>query len=160
MNRIANAIGANLFYEALRGEFMPPTDQMQRQHTLAHLAMSTLEKGRNVSPHSPRHVAPEEISLQLTPSWADESAAIVNLNRVGALTSLELVTLGPTGHLLGAHDPFARFSWYIDGKTPVMEINTHEGNVLISGITSGLGVTVLQEVATETALGFYNQLVS
>ncbi len=55
-----------LFYDALSGEFTPPTDDKQRQHTLGRLAYASYSKGElTVEDTSPPYLR----SLYI-PSWA------------------------------------------------------------------------------------------
>ena len=55
-----------LFYDALSGEFTPPSDPLHRQHTLARLAVAAVEKGRG----------PDD-ARDYVPSWALGTYAIV-----------------------------------------------------------------------------------
>lgn len=52
------------FYDALSGEFHPPTDTERRAHTLGRLLLATYEKGDVVDPHSHREMRTYQ------PSWA------------------------------------------------------------------------------------------
>lgn len=60
-------IGNYLFYDALSGEFLPPTDQEHRIHTLGRLAVATFEKGANQYTH--------RATYAYKPNWALGSIA-------------------------------------------------------------------------------------
>ncbi len=72
-----------LFYDALSGEFVPPSDKLGRSHTLARLAVAASQKGEyNLRSLRSEH-APSSLKIQETefytysPSWADVLVRIV-----------------------------------------------------------------------------------
>lgn len=83
-----------LYYDALSGEFTPPEDPLNRQHTLGRLAYATFAKGDIVTGSSD-----QVLCVCYEPSWAPPVASVVECNvevHTGAIsvTSLSLLVTG------------------------------------------------------------------
>lgn len=66
-----------LFYDALSGDFHPPTDPDGKAHTLARLSVATVAKGDHEKDG-------EEDFYYYRPSWAYDIGASVVCNQIGA----------------------------------------------------------------------------
>jgi hypothetical protein len=86
-----------LFYDALSGEFSPPTDPLNRKHTLGRLAVATFIKGGSVSENYVVNGFQATPVIQYKPSWAEKVSSTISLEvdkntMVHSLTQLDLRT--------------------------------------------------------------------
>lgn len=73
-----------LFYEALSGEFLPPSDLEKRAHTLGRLAYAAFLKGKQILPHAPAGRA-QTAYFRYKPSWAPTVEAELDCELYGNL---------------------------------------------------------------------------
>lgn len=92
-----------LFYDALGGEFYPPSDKLGRGHTLGRLMVATYTKGAHQKVQHPSGVSmPREIAnrwadmFTYTPSWADAEVTTLRetlkVGRPAFFVSLQLTS--------------------------------------------------------------------
>ena len=67
-----------LFYDALSGEFLPPSDPLQRAHTLGRLSYAACSKGTR-SPDARPWIS----KFLYTPSWAEHVRVIADCHSTG-----------------------------------------------------------------------------
>lgn len=134
------------FYDALSGEFTPPTDPLGRKHTLGRLMLGTFEKGAVENPNSHR-----EMRIY-TPSWAPISSVVgISHWDIRSLTlEAEDRTISFEHTLEDRASRRLRITDTALGFTPVFDIELgHQSDY-----------AVIQDVTTRTAQDFFDSLVS
>jgi len=87
-----------LIYDALSGEFRPPSDPMKRTHTLGRLAFASAEKGDEVFDIEPEAIDRGIRAYRYIPSWAQDLGSTVLLDESGRypiLSSLRMLANHP-----------------------------------------------------------------
>lgn len=135
-----------LFYDVLSGEFTPPTDRLERAHTLARLAVATCENGRG-----------PDYCRDYIPSWAENSYSMVEHGIDGPRdTTLTVATT--KGRWLN----IVRFSHI--RSNPAMSprsdnlIITRGGTELVRKLELGPKLNEIRREVADTAQSFYESV--
>lgn len=140
-------LAPNLFYDALSGEFQPPTDPKGRIHTLARLAVGAGQRGEAVA---------QQASLyRYTPSWAVGSYAVAEWVSSNKLLGLSLEVGEP------AVSTWADFQLVQAGhklSQPELLMSDSTGVEALNPLELGPGLNDLRAQAAGVAQAFYDRL--
>lgn len=137
-----------LFYDALSGEFQPPTDPQRRSHTLARLAVATFTKGEEIESDA------EQVTLLYKPSWAPiESTVACPIDLETGRTTLTLLSLEMPEREVNFIDASM-------GKLPRgLVLSTGHGAEIWLGVELGTELDGTRMLATRAAQVFFNAAV-
>lgn len=141
MARAPHLAAYGYFYDALSGEFLPPSDPQGRAHTLARLMTATFLKGEASNPHS------YEERRTYTPVWAPISS-IVRVCHDDDIRSLTLH--GGQNELRVEHAPDGKGSRNVQVFTEGVEAPAFEAPL------TGSGYKNIQASVAELAQRFFD----
>ncbi len=150
-----NVLVSPLFYDALSGEFQPPTDELGRSHTLARLAVATLTKGEQLE--GPEHFNVRIAEFVYTPSWASETVVEATCYLDAHRKMAKLSTL----HLFAPEADDLSVISYSLFQLPRLNLirgRTINDNTTRLPIDLGDNLTRTKQIVTAAAQEFFGQL--
>lgn len=140
-------LGSNLFYDVLSGEFCPPTDHANQNHTLGRLMLDTLAHGEDQETTRRTYVH--------RPAWAPGSLAVAEAMKSGLLVGLIVQRDVPEG--LGPDwAMFMRIRVRYGG--PHIRITGSHTTETTLPLQHDPKLSQTRQVVTDIAQGFYDRL--